>query len=141
MTGEYTFSLAAENVYSISLILPTGKNYFFIFSLSHLFIFQKIKSLLKNEKKTDSNSHFSLILGSICLCRPKTGKSQLGPAHRARRPHPGRNLGLGRQCRAGALARLAAGWPIQSRPSVLIRRPSAHLAEYKPRRRTPPSKP
>ena len=25
----------------------------------------------------------------------------------------------------------AAGWPIQSRPSVLIRRPSAHLAKYK----------
>jgi len=25
----------------------------------------------------------------------------------------------------------AAGWPIPSRPSVLIRRPSAHLAEYK----------
>ena len=28
---------------------------------------------------------------------------------RARRPHPGRNLGLGRQCRAGALARLGRG--------------------------------
>jgi len=73
-----------------------------------------------------------MILGSICLCRPKTGKSQLGPAHRAR---AGRTqaatwawAGNAAPVRSPAWA---AGWPIQSRPSVLIRRPSAHLAEYK----------
>jgi len=47
---------------------------------------------------------------------PKLAR-RLGPAFRARRPHPGRNLGLGRQSRATARARL--GQPaVQSRSTV-----------------------
>jgi len=87
------------------------------------------------EKKNVKRAH-------SLLSAAQNGKNQLGPAHRAR---AGRTqaatwawAGNAAPVRSPAWA---AGWPIQSRPSVLIRRPSAHLAEYKTATPRPLSKP
>ena len=81
---------------------PQGKITFSIFLLNHLFIFQEIKSLLENEKTKQIQN---LIVGLELIQWP-------GPSLRARKPHPGRNLGLGQQSRAAARARLAGDGPI-----------------------------
>ena len=46
--------------------------------------------------------------------------------------HPGRNMGLGQQSTAAARPAWATKQPARSRPSVRIRRPSAHLGRTKP---------
>ena len=60
-------------------------------------------------------------MGSFFLSRPKNRQKPARPASpRARRPHPGRNLGLDRQSRVGALARLGRGRPDHLQPFDLI---------------------
>ena len=89
----YFFFSSGKNFHSISWILPTGKITFSIFLLSHLFIFQEIKSLLENEK---TNWFIFCNVPSA-----QNGKAAHGPHSRARYPRspprPGRNLGLVRE--------------------------------------------
>ena len=112
----YFFFISGKTLHQFLEFYPQGKNIFSIFLLSQFAFFNFPGNKTFTGKWKTKEKWLKLI--TVLLARPaKPARPSYSP--RAL-PHPGRNLGLGQQSRASALARLGRGQPDHLQPFDLI---------------------